>query len=533
MRRAIGVILTFALLFPAAYVARDRAGASLNALLGDRPPGATTAPAPAAPPQPPVSALTGSLALVVVGGLTEEMSWRIPALQYLRSRGAAGVLWAEKPTLGPAAWATMLTGLPAGKHRVIVMGQLARPLAPDNVLRRARRAGLITAVAAPPAWERWLEADASYFTRLDDAGGLAGSVWSKQPNLFVAYLPDLDRAGHAHPVGSSAYLDALGRVGTGLFEWLETVDLNRTTVIVVGDHGMREDGGHGGDEPEVARVPLIAAGRGIAPGRPEPAPQRDVEPMIAGLLGLAASEPNRAPPGYLKESQSAALPPRRAEGSRSAGDDGPYGLLDLLNDPGVRSRAGVAAGTAGAALLALALAVGTGPWARPARAGLVTFAVSLLAVRLALHDVGPFARIGLGLSLSDIDPHSPAAAIGKQWAFEMALAVLAGATVAAVRAARLDRPPGAAVAALCAALAAFGALLAAPGYLADGLVYDSRLPSPGRLLALHGGLLLVQVAAGLCPAWMAIGARAAAIARRPAAGEAEAQAAKAKRTETG
>lgn len=522
MRRAIGIVLTLAALLPAGFIARRSAHTSLDALrFGDR---AVAAPPEVnVPPQPPVGALSGSVALIVAGGLTDATSWRIPALQYLRSRGASGVMRAETPTLGPAAWASMLTHLPADRHRVILASQLERPLRPDNLLREAKRAGLTTAVAAPAAWQRWIGEDTSYFSLIDGADGLSGSAWSRQPNLFVAYLPELDRAGHEHGVGTGAYLDAAGRLGEGLFTWLAALDLSRTTVVVVGDHGARADGGHGGDEPDVARVPVVAAGRGIQPGaRTPPIEQRDVAALVARLLGLPPLDPDRPPPpGYLQDGRQAPALPERGGGLDRAGATSPIErLLTRLDDPGLRMRAPTAAAVGGGALLALALAAGTGPWARSARAGLVTTLLLLALLRLGLQGVGPFARIEFGFSLSDVDPHAGPASVGRQWAFEYGLALLGGATVAAVRAARLDRPPGAAVAALCAALSALGAFVALPGYLVDGLTYEASLPSVPRTLWLHGGLLLIQVAAGLCPAWMFIGARAGGVARR--AGERDA-----------
>jgi hypothetical protein len=60
-------------------------------------------------------------------------------------------------------------------------------------------------------------------------------------------------------------------------------------VIVTADHGHTGRGGHGGVEPEVLAVPLIAAGAGIRPGATAvDARLIDLAPTVSALLGLPA-----------------------------------------------------------------------------------------------------------------------------------------------------------------------------------------------------------------------------------------------------
>jgi hypothetical protein len=75
---------------------------------------------------------------------------------------------------------------------------------------------------------------------------------------------------------------ALGRA-------LARVDLSQDAIIVTADHGHTNRGGHGGVEPEVMYVPLIAAGAGIKPGASaNDARLIDIAPTVAALLGIPA-----------------------------------------------------------------------------------------------------------------------------------------------------------------------------------------------------------------------------------------------------
>jgi hypothetical protein len=70
---------------------------------------------------------------------------------------------------------------------------------------------------------------------------------------------------------------------------LARVDLTQDAVIVTADHGHTGRGGHGGVEPEVVAVPLIAAGAGIRPGASVlDARLIDLAPTVAALLALPA-----------------------------------------------------------------------------------------------------------------------------------------------------------------------------------------------------------------------------------------------------
>jgi hypothetical protein len=140
--------------------------------------------------------------------------------------------------------------------------------------------------------------DADLVSPFDDAryapwpGGFseAGSALAAGPaDLVILLVGAVDAAGHAHGGDSPAYRDAAVIADHAIARVLARIDLTQDAVIVTADHGHTGRGGHGGVEPEVVAVPLIAAGAGIRPGAAAlDARLIDVAPTVSALLGLPA-----------------------------------------------------------------------------------------------------------------------------------------------------------------------------------------------------------------------------------------------------
>src|SRR5262249_9593036 len=132
----------------------------------------------------------------------------------------------------------------------------------DTVVRRAYEAGLRTATIGPnqpwftPSFGRLF--GRSWFGSRGYDEALAETM-AAGADLTLVVHDAVDHAGHEHGATAdyqAATLEAdrvIGRV-------VGALDLSRDTILVTADHGHRNDGGHGGDEPEVLAVPLVAAG---------------------------------------------------------------------------------------------------------------------------------------------------------------------------------------------------------------------------------------------------------------------------------
>lgn len=105
------------------------------------------------------------------------------------------------------------------------------------------------------------------------------------PALLIVHFVDTDATAHASGVRSDAHrravdaADALvGRIA----------DAETATLFLLSDHGHRDAGGHGGDEPEVAFSPLLVRAPGVTRGAriPVPIDPDTLAPSIALALGV-------------------------------------------------------------------------------------------------------------------------------------------------------------------------------------------------------------------------------------------------------
>jgi arylsulfatase A-like enzyme len=84
-----------------------------------------------------------------------------------------------------------------------------------------------------------------------------------EERLLFLYLPDCDRAGHAHGWMSDPYLEAAAEVDAAIGTLGEWTD--RAVFIVTADHGgggVRDDE-HDEPHPVNDRIPLVVAGPGV------------------------------------------------------------------------------------------------------------------------------------------------------------------------------------------------------------------------------------------------------------------------------
>jgi hypothetical protein len=140
--------------------------------------------------------------------------------------------------------------------------------------------------------------DANLESPFDDAryapwpGGFseAGDALARgNDELVVLLLGAVDAAGHSRGGDSEEYRAAVMIADHALARVLSQVDLSQDAIIITADHGHTGRGGHGGVEPEVMTVPLIAAGAGIKPGASvTDARLIDIAPTAAALLGMPA-----------------------------------------------------------------------------------------------------------------------------------------------------------------------------------------------------------------------------------------------------
>src|SRR6266545_3350901 len=239
----------------------------------------TVTPTPSTPP---------SVMLVVIDGLRADVGGTLPFLSRLAGVAARARTWADSPTISSAQFVALLAGVPP-RDSGVRNNEALRAAGVDDVALRARAAGLRTAVLSTCVdwWRRLFPASFESAAVIGESE-LRSEVARLAPGggLLVVHLCGVDDAGHAFGARSPGYAtaatsaDQLAAGAATAWGW------PRADVVVTADHGHRDRGGHGGDEPEVRGSFLVAAGPDVEPGaRVEDARTVDVAPTLAALLG--------------------------------------------------------------------------------------------------------------------------------------------------------------------------------------------------------------------------------------------------------
>jgi len=243
--------------------------------------------------------LARRVVLVILDGLRADKAHDLPVLDGLRARGASRLVASSFPTLSiPQYWA-MLSGVDPAASGARTNGyrHVAWPL--DSVLGDARDAGMSVAAVGADT-EPWYAPALGPMFRFAHFGPgyeaeLARALDS-EADLTIVVEDAVDHAGHDGDGGGESYRAAALAADRALGALAARLDFTKDALVVTADHGHRDEGGHGGDEPECMTVPLVAAGAGIQPGKYASGQLVDVAPTLAALLGLPAPAASRGQP---------------------------------------------------------------------------------------------------------------------------------------------------------------------------------------------------------------------------------------------
>lgn len=259
---------------------------------------------------PPASLLPTRTArrvlLVVVDGLRADTSETLPFLNELRQRGYSGRLTVSQPTYSKPGYAAIAAGA-TQEVTGVVLNSHAGLTPAETIFAVAAKNGLKTSAIADDWWNelcgsavtfRHYYPDATFNdpnTDQDSTASAIASLATEGADLTLVHYAATDTQAHETGGAASAeYTDAATRIDGLIRELAAQLDLSRDAIIVTADHGhlsrnMGPGSGHGGWEPEVVAVPLVAAGAGISAGTlAETLPDADLTPTVAALLGLPA-----------------------------------------------------------------------------------------------------------------------------------------------------------------------------------------------------------------------------------------------------
>jgi hypothetical protein len=254
--------------------------------------------------------LVDRVMLVVLDGLRLDQSREMPEINELRAVGADGVSRVGLPSLSNPARAVMATGSWQEVNGVTNNSHYVPPTG-RNIFSNANAVGLRVALATIDFWhdnygvyarenfarfpkephDQGPAAIAAYQHDLCD--GITAFVRGSQARLLVVDLTAVDIISHDIGPLTDGASQVRAEVNACLGRVVKSVDLAKTVVIVTSDHGHIDTGGHGGDEPEVMKTPLVIAGQNVRHTSDIVAQQVDIAPTICGLLGIPVPSMNQ------------------------------------------------------------------------------------------------------------------------------------------------------------------------------------------------------------------------------------------------
>ncbi len=191
----------------------------------------------------------------------------------------------ELPSISRPLYETLMTGLPPVEHGVTSNGVVRRSRC-KNVFSLARKKGLVTAAAAY-YWYFELYNQAPFspeFRHISDHDGdiqHGAFYWQDHypddhlfadaddllrrhtPDFLLLHPMNIDDIGHRHGAASRQYRDTARNAADLLARYVPQWRAAGYTVIVTSDHGMSDDGNHGGPHEDEATVPLYTVGADI------------------------------------------------------------------------------------------------------------------------------------------------------------------------------------------------------------------------------------------------------------------------------
>jgi len=110
------------------------------------------------------------------------------------------------------------------------------------------------------------------------------------PDYLLLHSSSCDTLGHFYTSNSAEYRTQAWRVDNALSRLVPRLTEAGYDVLVTADHGMNEDGHHGGDQPGLREVPFFAFSDRLAAAAGVTLDQRAVAPTVLALLGADVPE---------------------------------------------------------------------------------------------------------------------------------------------------------------------------------------------------------------------------------------------------
>lgn len=256
------------------------------------------------------------IVLIGIDGLMLDRaiaSGRASTLNKLRDEGFFVNNEVDMPTVSGPSWSTYLTGVRQDQHKVTdnffvdhnlsaTPDLLTQALNLNSELITYASAGWppliaeddVGPVIAPGKHLRFSrDGETHGYTKIDKeiADHAVQTIREIAPDFSFVYFCGADEAGHRHGTLFGPYFDAIERIDNYLSE-IHQVLLERKEIhgeewllVIITDHGHRDEGGHGGDSAQERASFVIANGIGRDhPNWPLDLPPHDLTKLLLAEL---------------------------------------------------------------------------------------------------------------------------------------------------------------------------------------------------------------------------------------------------------
>ncbi|MDI6604633.1 MAG: alkaline phosphatase family protein [Thermoanaerobacteraceae bacterium] len=260
--------------------------------------------------------MNNKVILVMVDGLSYSVS--ISRMGYMMHLVENKLAWlylvkTELPTLSRPLYEVIMTGTPSYING-IVNNMIVRCSHEKSIFEIARENGLKTAAAAY-YWfsELYNKApfdcvnDREIYNKdmniqygkyyFDDSYPdshlfIDGEILRRKfnPDFLLIHPMGIDNMGHKFGGNSKEYKLKANEIDNILSMFIDTWLKDGYKIIVTADHGMTENGNHGGTDDDERAVPLWIIGENVDTIQNIEIPQLGIAPTICKMLGLKKSE---------------------------------------------------------------------------------------------------------------------------------------------------------------------------------------------------------------------------------------------------
>ncbi|PEZ06218.1 nucleotide pyrophosphatase [Bacillus sp. AFS018417] len=275
--------------------------------------------------------MSNKLAFIMIDGLRYDTAvMQMGYLHHLVEKGKAAryKVKSELPSMSRPLYEVLLTGTPAYENG-ITTNNVVRLSNQESLFHLTKKHGLTNATASY-YWVSELYNKAPFHPetdriQLDDSRPIEKGIFywedhypdthlfadanyllrTYQPDFLYVHSMNVDDDGHKFTADSDKYRNRVITVDVILANILPAWIEAGYQVIITADHGMNDDGNHGGTTAADRDVPLFIISDKVTTGiYEEEIPQLQIAPLVCNLLGIQPSHlmQNLVIPGVKKAS---------------------------------------------------------------------------------------------------------------------------------------------------------------------------------------------------------------------------------------